>query len=187
MRSLFGSDTKMTAKEKAAKAKAKELRALSSDPVVRQAKEAFDKIDIDESGTLDRNELEQALTAMKKSPDEITALMAMISQDELTFQQFLGMLKSNKAKAASKQDAGRLVQYASTDDTDPLSGEPKIVGDTGDLDDPPERELSLSYFHEERSMAKRLQYRCRSAIRGLRKLDYTMRWAFLAAYLVFLL
>ena len=45
---------KLTAKEKAKKQRNRELRQMSSDPEYREARQAFDKIDVDESGMLDR-------------------------------------------------------------------------------------------------------------------------------------
>ena len=54
---------------------------------------AFDRMDLDHGGTLDRGEIAEAMRGMGKSEREIQKLVSAMPADALTFEQFKDMMQ----------------------------------------------------------------------------------------------
>ena len=61
---------------------------LGEDTSEKSIRRAFDKVDTDKSGLLDKAEVAAALRKLKKSEDEIEMVLGSFEKEEISFEEF---------------------------------------------------------------------------------------------------
>ena len=110
--------------------------ALHMARLIAHLRTVFDEIDLDHGGTLDKDELREALSDLGKSQSAIDKLLASLDHEALDFDQFVNLvLNASKIMAAhSAQKAAKSAETAHAEAADPDSAAEVVHPDSDETE-----------------------------------------------------